>query len=67
MALLETGYPPTNPYVCGVTIDTSTGPSAFTVTFVSQGGGNWSVNSAPTAADESPLPMPLVFAATSPP
>jgi hypothetical protein len=67
MALLETGYPPTNPYVCGTVIDSLTGSREFTVTFTSQGAGNWSVDIAPTAADDNPLPMPLLFTSQTPP
>ena len=67
LALLETGYPPASPYVCGVVIDTPTGSTAYTVTMTSQGGTNWSVHVAPTAVNESPLPMPVLFTSTSPP
>jgi len=67
LALLETGYPTASPYVCGVTIDTAAGPKPFTVTFTSQGGGNWSVRSAPTAANEYPVPMPILFTSPTPP
>src|SRR5262249_24107872 len=37
LALLETGVPPASPFVGGVTVPTSTGPRAYTVTFVSEG------------------------------
>lgn len=67
LTLLETGYPPSNPYVCGATIDTPTGPSQYTVTFSSAATGNWTVHVAPTAEYESPAPMPLVFTAQTPP
>jgi hypothetical protein len=59
--LLETGLPPSNPYVCGGTIPTSTGPRSFTVTFTSLGGTNWSIHAAPTQASEAPPPMPSKF------
>lgn len=62
LALLETGLPPTDPYVCGVVVTTSTGTSSFTVTFTSEGGNNWSVHSAPTVVSENPQPMPSSFA-----
>jgi hypothetical protein len=62
LALLETGLPPTDPYVCGVAVNTSTGSSSFTVTFRSEGGNHWSVHSAPTTASENPQPMPVSFA-----
>ncbi len=62
LALLETGAPPSDPYVCGVTIDTSTGPRSFTVTFASEGTNNWSVRSAATEPNENPQPMPSSFA-----
>jgi hypothetical protein len=67
LALLETGYPSTDPYVCGVTIDTSTGSHSFTVTFASEGGGAWSLHSAPTAVGQNPEAMPLEFTSQSPP
>jgi hypothetical protein len=62
LALLETGLPPTDPYVCGVTITTSLGPSLFVVTFSSEGGPNWSVNARPPMLAEDPDPMPASFA-----
>jgi hypothetical protein len=67
LELLETGYPPTNPYVCGVSIDTPSGTRAFTVTFATQGAANWTVQAAPTPDNESPAPMPILFTATTPP
>ena len=62
LALLETGLPPSNPYACGVTINTSTGPSSFTVIFTSTGTSSWSVNCVPTAPNDNPPPMPSTFA-----
>jgi hypothetical protein len=62
LALLETGFPPSDPYVCGVTINTSRGASSFTITFASEGANSWSVHSAPTGAIENPPPMPSTFA-----
>ena len=67
LALLETGYPPSSPYACGVTMTTSTGAHPFTVTFTLEAGGTWSVQSAPTAAGENPDPMPVEFTSQSPP
>ena len=61
LALLETGNPPSDPYVCGATIDTSTGAHSYTVTFTSEGTNNWSVNSAPTLPSDNPQPMPSSF------
>ena len=61
LALLETGNPPSDPYVCGVTITTSTGPHSFTVTFTSEGSNHWSVHSAPTPPNANPQPMPSSF------
>lgn len=66
MALLETGLPPANPYVCGATIETSAGPRSFRVTFTLEAGTTWSVRSAPASPDESLLPMPGTFAAPPP-
>jgi hypothetical protein len=67
LALLETGYPPTNPYSCGVSIDTSTGSRPFTVTFVLNEPQNWSVTAAPAESGENPPAMPLVFTDQAPP
>lgn len=61
LALLETGIPPTDPYVCGVDIATSSGLRSYTITFESEGGENWSVRS--TASDSGAMlqPMPASF------
>jgi hypothetical protein len=61
LALLETGLPPTDPYICGVTITTSTGNWPFTVTFASEGTNAWSVHSTPTGPNDNPQPMPATF------
>lgn len=62
LKLLESGVPATSPYVCGVTMNTSTGPRDLTVTFTQEGGVQWAVHVAPTATGESPAPMPSTFA-----
>ena len=62
MRLLETGLPPSTPYVCSATITTSQGPRRYTVTFTLASDGTWSVHSTPTLASENPLPMPDTFA-----
>ncbi len=67
LALLETGYPPSNPYACGATVDTPTGPSEYTVTFSSPAAGSWTIHVTPTADGESPAPMPLLFTSQTPP
>jgi len=61
LALLETGLPPTDPYVCGVTIETSCGPRSYTVTMTSEDVGQWTVQSIPTPENETPDPMPTSF------
>ena len=66
LSLLETGLPPSNPFVCGVTIDTSSGPSSLTVTFESDEDTIWSVHVAPTGPGDSPEPMPTSFASPDP-
>ena len=43
MELLETGLPPSSPYSCETTIDTSEGPQPFTVTYSNEGANQWSV------------------------
>lgn len=65
MQLLETGTPPSDPYVCGVALNTSEGARSFTVTFTSEGENLWAVRGAPTASGESPIPMPETFAPDS--
>ena len=70
--LLETGFPPTSPYVCGVTIDTSMGPRSFTVTWTEEGTDaegkpKWSVRAVPTGPLETPQPMPPRFIPLTPP
>jgi hypothetical protein len=61
VALLETGVPPSDPYACAVVINTSQGSRMFTVTFMSEGGDNWSVNAVPTGDSAIPPDMPSVF------
>ncbi len=67
VALLESGYPPTNPYICGVAIDTSAGTRTFTVTIASPANGSWTVSAVPAAEGDNPQAMPLVFTSTTPP
>ena len=63
VALLETGAPPTDPYTCGVAIDTSAGTRSFTVTFATEGSpAMWSVRCEPTLPDQDPPAMPVSFA-----
>ena len=66
VALLETGLPPTSPYVCVATIDTPTGPQAMRVTWTLEAGTTWSINTAPAAPSEVLPPMPSTLA-TPPP
>src|SRR5882724_11418845 len=37
MSLLGTGLPPSDPYECGVTIETAAGPRIFAITMLSEG------------------------------
>jgi hypothetical protein len=61
VTLLETGLPPSDPYVCGVTIQTTTGPRDYVVTFTSNGSGAWTVEAAPEQPGQAPVPMPTAF------
>jgi hypothetical protein len=61
LALLESGLPPADPYECAVEINTSIGLRSFTVTFASDGAGNWSVNSKVTEEGSYPIAMPTMF------
>lgn len=67
LALLETGFPPSNPYACEVTIDTDTGSHPYTVTFALEAPGRWLVKAAPSTPDQQAEAMPLVFISQSPP
>jgi len=67
LALLETGYPGTSPYSCGVTLSTSEGNLPFTVTFTYLGSTKWTVNARPTAVGEFPTAMPAQFTSQTPP
>ena len=68
LALLETGLPPSDPYVCAVTIQTPEGERSFTVRFTaeSEEDGQWSVRAAPTLPTETPVAMPESFAEAEP-
>lgn len=66
MALLETGLPPTDPYVCGTVVDTPAGTRNFTVTFTLEEGTTFSVRAAPTPAEDNPSPMPDTFFSSAP-
>ena len=59
--LLETGTPPSDPYACGTTINTSQGLESITLTFANESGGTWSVHAATTPPAENPPSMPLSF------
>ena len=59
--LLETGTPPSDPYVCATTIDTSRGPESVTVTFANEAAEIWGVHAALTGPSENPQPMPASF------
>ena len=67
VTLLETGLPPSNPYVCKATIGTPPDERSFTVTFTSEEEGIWSVHAAPTQWPDDPEPMPACFDEASPP
>jgi hypothetical protein len=60
-ALLETGLPPSDPYACVVTIQTTTGARDYVVTFTSDGASGWTVQAAPLQAGQAPTPMPTTF------
>jgi hypothetical protein len=62
LQLLETGLPPSDPYVCGTDEETPVGVQSYTVTFTSTGIDQWAVAAVPTPPDQSPAPMPDTFA-----
>jgi hypothetical protein len=67
VTLLETGLPPSNPYICATTIGTPPDDCLFTVTFESEVEGVWSVRAYPTEWPDSPAPMPSTFSEASGP
>ena len=62
LALMETGLPPSSPYICGVMIETSIGPRDYTVTFSAADDTSWSIHAAPTQPNDMHDPMPISFA-----
>ena len=62
LTLLETGLPPSDPYVCETTIGSPPDERWYTVTFQSDEPGVWSVHAAPTQWPDAPEPMPPSFA-----
>jgi len=65
LELLETGFPPTDPYVCAVSLVAADTKRSFTVTFRSESDDTWSVRAAPTGPWENPQPTPNTFAPDS--
>ena len=65
LTLLETGLPPSNPYVCETTIGAPPDARSFTVSFASEMEGVWSVHAAPTEWPDAPEPMPSTFSEAS--
>jgi hypothetical protein len=61
LTLLETGLPPTSPYVCCVAIGTPPDDRLYTVTFTLTGEDTWSVHAAPTQWPDNPPSMPAMF------
>jgi hypothetical protein len=61
LQLLETGLPPTDPYVGETTVDTPLGERSYTVTFTSAGPDQWNVDAVPTSG-LPPAPLPPTFA-----
>jgi hypothetical protein len=62
VTLLETGVPPTDPYVCAVLIGPPGEELSYTATFTLEGENAWSVHAAPTEWPDEPEPMPASFA-----
>jgi hypothetical protein len=63
LALLQTGLPPSSPYLCGATIETPTGQRVYEVTFTSPDNINWTIHAVLAADGEALDPMPNSFAA----
>jgi hypothetical protein len=65
LTLLETGLPPSNPYVCATTVGTPPDDCLFTVRFESEAEGVWTVRAYPTEWPDQPQPMPSTFSEAS--
>jgi hypothetical protein len=61
LTLLQSGVPPTDPYVCATTIQMPAGTQSFTLTFSSNEPDVWTVNSTATQPGETIEPMPDTF------
>ena len=67
LALLETGVPPSDPYVRKVHADTSEGPSDFIITITSEGNGLYSVQAAKAGTNDPTPPINETFGMVPPP
>jgi hypothetical protein len=67
LALLETGTPPTDPYIRLVEVDTSQGPSNFLIMITSEGGGRYSVQAAAAGPNDPTTPIDATFGKIPPP
>jgi hypothetical protein len=65
LTLLETGIPPTSPFLCKVPVDTPTGTRNFTVTLTLDGIDKWKVKVAPSKSSDGGLPLPATFSAVT--
>ena len=61
VSLLETGLPPTDPYVCETIVSMSGGDRAFTVTYTTELDASVTISVAPTVPPAAPDPMPTSF------
>jgi hypothetical protein len=61
LSLLETGFPPSDPYECGVTLSTDAGQRVFSVRFVQSDADQWTIQVAPVDSMGSLPAMPAVF------
>jgi hypothetical protein len=67
LALLETGVPPSDPYVRLVEVDTSQGPSNFIITITTEGVGLYSVQAAAAGPNDPTTPIDNTFGKVPPP
>jgi hypothetical protein len=67
LALLETGAPPSDPYIRLVEVNTSQGPSNFVITITSTGAGLYSVQAAAAGPNDPTTPIDTTFGMVPPP
>jgi hypothetical protein len=62
LSLLETGFPPSNPYECAATVKNAGGDRTYAVSFKSRRSERWTISVTPVDDPGGLPPMPTTFA-----